>query len=181
MKNLEEYNAFYYPDGIPEGIPEPKTFKEWAIAKLCGLDVDIPADLTPKTPIEKYLAAYDGSSGGGVLVIGMTLDFETGAATLDKTWHEIHDANFAVIKMIFDLDAYTEYAFVYGIEVVDEYHYVYAATPNAEGATDLAFTSVIFQTDSADGYPVADLSGGGGDNTGGGGDIPPIEDMPTNT
>lgn len=40
---------------IPEGMPTPKTYKEWAVAVLCGLDFGEPVG-EPKTPIEKYLA-----------------------------------------------------------------------------------------------------------------------------
>lgn len=59
MKNFNEYRNFYAPSdetaaGIPEGMPEPKTYKEWAVAKLCGLDFGEPVG-EPKTPIEKYL------------------------------------------------------------------------------------------------------------------------------
>lgn len=63
MKNFNEYRNFYAPSDetaaempaeIPEGMPEPKTYKEWAVAKLCGLNFGEPP-MEPKTPIEKYL------------------------------------------------------------------------------------------------------------------------------
>lgn len=60
MKNFDEYRNFYagtdVGGGIPEGMPEPKTYKEFAIAALCGLKFGPPpVGLEPKTPIEKYL------------------------------------------------------------------------------------------------------------------------------
>lgn len=38
-----------------------------------------------------------GGSGGGVLVVGVTVDGSTG--TLTNTWQEIHDAPIAVVNM----------------------------------------------------------------------------------
>lgn len=62
MKGFEEYRNFYSPsDEVGEAehkyiYPAPKTFKEWAQAKLSGLDFDLPANLEPKTFAEYVLA-----------------------------------------------------------------------------------------------------------------------------
>ena len=69
MKSFDEYRNFYetLPAGgeggeggltptVPVDMPEPKTYKEFVIAALCGLEFGPPPEgLEPKTPIEKYL------------------------------------------------------------------------------------------------------------------------------
>lgn len=59
MKSFDEYRNFYLGGGgggIPADMPEPNTYKEFAIAFLCGLKFGPPPEgVEPKTPIEKYL------------------------------------------------------------------------------------------------------------------------------
>lgn len=78
MKNFDEYRNFYVSDegaeggggltpGFPIGMPEPKTFKEFAVAKLCGLAFGPPPEsLEPKTPIEKYLEYAIENADAGI-------------------------------------------------------------------------------------------------------------------
>ena len=79
------------------------------------------------------------SSGSGVLVVHQNA--ETGA--LDKTWQQIHDADFAVIHYV--RDGVSAVAFASGS---GEYGSSYVIA--AMGGDDLTFVA-----ESADGYPVA--------------------------
>lgn len=76
----------------------PITRKEIFLAKAGGQNVVTP---TPITREETFLQAIidngsggGGGTGGGVLIVG--IDIET--MILDKTWKEIHDAPFAVVR-----------------------------------------------------------------------------------
>ena len=59
MKNFDEFINLYSPDGIPEGMPAPKTCKEWAIAKLCGLDFEPPKSKKPYIEFAGVVIDYD--------------------------------------------------------------------------------------------------------------------------
>lgn len=48
--------------------------------------------------IKAFGGGGGGSSGGGVLVANMTLNDAGTIGTLDKTWQEIHDADFPVVR-----------------------------------------------------------------------------------
>lgn len=81
-----------------------------------------------------------GGSGGGVLVVTATVTETDGepTTTLDKTWQEIHDVDFAVIKgtgMETVFVTYAEYEGVSG-------NYFVRASDGA-----------IYTTESANGYP----------------------------
>lgn len=87
-----------------------------------------------------------GGSGGGVLVVHV--DGDTGV--LDKTWQEIADADFAVMKV--GVDSTRIVPAVY-IEAADESEYVVTfADISVEGTT----TYYQGTATSADGYPVLD-------------------------
>ena len=87
-------------------------------------------------------ASSGGGSGGGVLVVGVTIDGNT--ATLDKTWQQIADADFAVLKGEVGNTAYS-------IETLSAYgagegtYWVHFGGPDGE-LPDL-------NASSADGYP----------------------------
>lgn len=119
---------------------------------------DIPPVPTPSWNHEQYLAAIlaalvnggGGSGGGGSGVLLVGLDMSTFA--LDKTWQEIVDAPFAVIKMPHDGEAGT----VYGYAVITKsvcntsaqlYRVVFTDP-------DPVIGSVNFDATTADGYPV---------------------------
>lgn len=86
-----------------------------------------------------------GSSGGGVLVVNV--DEDTGA--LDKTWQEIHDASFAVIKTTDSNGSYTSFIVAAGkIKNLQTGDYVYVIQ-----FTDVE-QSFRAETDSPNGYPV---------------------------
>ena len=109
----------------------------------------------PENREEQYLDAIaknggGGGSGGGVLVVHM--DAQTGA--LDKTWQEIHDVDFAVIKA------------PVGGGGADMFIYIVSVTQTGENAfTVMGFLYIgsinmaEFVATSADGYPVAQQGG----------------------
>lgn len=84
-----------------------------------------------------------GSSGGGVLVVHetVTISGNTTIHTLDKTWQEIHDADFAVLKMDNGMIYYA-----CGVGVAEEEFY-YVGFMYNHPAEDGYFC------DSASGYP----------------------------
>lgn len=87
-----------------------------------------------------------GSSGGGVMVVNGTLDDEETTCTLDKTWQEIHDGGFGVVKPQFDNG-------VYYYPIVTVYSgfglYKVKAIYNGENGPDI----MTFTANSASGYP----------------------------
>lgn len=96
-----------------------------------------------------------GGSGGGVLVVHAN---EVTRA-LDKTWQEIHDADFAVLKLSdFSDGDFVRFAIT---SQVEEAEGVYAANFVYVGKVP---TPYVYITDSPDGYPVMQESGGGGDD-----------------
>lgn len=80
------------------------------------------------------------ASGGGVLVIGSTIDGNT--MTLDHTWQEIHDAG--AVVLIFEFDANTQ---------VSNWRTIVDYTNGEYGCTFIGSNQLEFHTDSADGYP----------------------------
>lgn len=119
-----------------------------------GTETGVPV---PAWRIEQYLAAiYDkcgGGSGGGVLVVNGTWnDLET-ELILDKTWQEIHDGGFGVVKMPTGDDiAYMPIINVY----VGFGGSSYGVVTIQEG--DEYIQAVRFIASSASGYPVLSLS-----------------------
>lgn len=99
----------------------------------------VPEWLEPMTHEELWLKAIaqgGGSSGGGVLVVTDT------DGTLDKTWQEINDAGFAVVKgmgyiypVIRCLDTGANY-------IIGSLYY--------DGDE---FQNIAWRTNAADGYP----------------------------
>ena len=84
-----------------------------------------------------------GSSGGGVLVVHETVTATSEDATihtLDKTWQEIHDADFAVLKTD---DGMIYYAFIVGADDGGYYVGFMYDHPAEDG----------YFCDSASGYP----------------------------
>ena len=90
---------------------------------------------------------FAGSGGGGgqggsnVLVVNC----DPTTATLDKTWQEIYDADFPVIRLHIAANNYTKYFY---ISYVLQAPGVYRVTIAEDGS------AVDFDTDSANGYPV---------------------------
>ena len=90
-----------------------------------------------------------------ILKVNITIDEQTGVATLDKTWQEILDANYAVIV------APNESNEGFGFIMVTSIY----TMPKVGGGTDYAVLGIAFssegaatplpilKTDSADGYP----------------------------
>lgn len=92
---------------------------------------------------------FAGSGGGGgqggsnVLVVGL----DTATMTLDKTWQEIHDADFAVIKTVFG-DQIT-IGLLKSLNVVSNEYYVSFTFIDYD-----AYNIMDLVADSANGYPV---------------------------
>lgn len=92
----------------------------------------------------KALGGNGGGSGGGVTVV--TFDFDTG--TLDKTWQELFDATFSVIRI-----SQPDTMMLYYVQ------YVFERAPLGGGDTEYVvqasfLTNVIeFVASSASGYP----------------------------
>ena len=88
-----------------------------------------------------------GGSSGGVLVVGM--DADTGA--LDKTWQEIHDADYAVLKANIDgMDSWCYLIMTYASDDGYEVAFCMTAPENPP-----SFEVLPFSADSANGYPVS--------------------------
>lgn len=115
----------------------------------------------------KVLTVVDGewdkaeSSGGGVLIVTATWDDEAGTSTLNKTWQEIHDADFAVINSeITDVETGEITLLKYPVIVVGyEQNDGYFVNVLVGGTTINSF-----YTDSSSGYPVYTENSGGGDS-----------------
>ena len=92
-----------------------------------------------------------GSGGGGILIVNNTIDAQTEVGTLDKTWQEINDADFAVIYSeitVVETDEITllkSPAFSVGYDQNDGYF----VSVLVDGTT-----INTFYTDSSSGYPV---------------------------
>lgn len=82
---------------------------------------------------------------GGVLVVNAVYDETTEVTTLDKTWKEIHDADFAVAKWSTENEAII--AIIDGIGIADGHYSV-----SAGGGED-------YVTDSENGYPTDAVPG----------------------
>lgn len=100
-------------------------------------------DVTTLAICKKMIENGGGGTGGGVLVVHQSGDNDTGY-TLDKTWQEIHDADFSII-VTEDTDGkwYVQITSAF----IDGQNYIVTGGSTAEYATT-----------SADGYP---QSGGG--------------------
>lgn len=98
----------------------------------------------PYTRTEMYLDAIakggGGSTGGGVLVVH---DIN---GTLDKTWQEIHDADFAVIYFS-PVTGFTAMVIISG--VAESGYSIYGVAYN--GTTPV---ERLYSASSASGYPV---------------------------
>ena len=133
---------------ITPNTPNPVREDSYTTELATKLGID-PKNI-PKSPVwrnEEELAAIaemfsnmaGGSSGGGVLVVHV----DTDTYTLDKTWKEMHDSSFCVIKM--SSSSSIVYAYVNNILKYNS-EYIVVATMGGESAS--------FTTNSADGYPV---------------------------
>ena len=92
-----------------------------------------------------------GGSGSGFLKVGV--DAETN--TLDKTWQEIFDAvgDGWHVSMTYSEDGYASQAAIKEVLIDGDNYDVYVPD---EG---VAYTIMIYRTDSADGYPVLNQDG----------------------
>lgn len=95
-----------------------------------------------------------------VLIVHENYDESTDTTTLDKTWQEIVDANFAVINIreysgdqtpAIDNLWIAQAAHGYVNDNISYYVDIISMTGNADSTVNLA--STVFTTDSPDGYP----------------------------
>lgn len=100
---------------------------------------------------EPEWASGGGSGGGGVLIVGVNKSTNT----LDKTWQEIFDADFAILHYGDETVKMWSY-----ISDVQEFEGSYIVTVNVLGSSKVQ--SIGFTTDSADGYPSTNNGNGNG-------------------
>lgn len=88
------------------------------------------------------------ADGGGVLVVNSVYDEQADTTTLDKTWQQIHDADYCILK-----DSFANATTYYPVILV-------AKTPfnkykvTAINLQEQPFASMSFECDTADDYPV---------------------------
>lgn len=124
------------------------------LKSITGKNVETIAD-----GLEEALSG-GGSGGGGVLIVTATWDDEAGTSTLNKTWQEIHDADFAVI--------YSESTDVETGEItLLKSPAISVGYDQSNGYIVSALVGGVtinpFYTDSSSGYPVYTENSGGGD------------------
>lgn len=131
----------------------PNPVREDAYKTELATKLGIDAQYIPSSPVwrnEEEIAAIAemfsnmtaGSSSGGVLVVTDT------DGTLDKTWQEIHDADYIVVKRNEDgILYYLALGLVANIEGMG--YVVMVAKYDGEGITPYAYTA-----ETANGYPV---------------------------
>lgn len=91
-------------------------------------------------------AGGGGSSGGGVLVVNASADEAGTTITLDKTWQEIQDAPFAIVKA--ELSGISFFYYVSTIEQAESGYYILCEVLNEPNE------SINLYTDSPAGYPI---------------------------
>ena len=96
--------------------------------------------------IEQGIASNGGGSGGGILIVTGILSGAT--VTLDKTWKEIYDADFAVIKIISQEPMIISYAVISNIYFTGSKYELSVTTDE---------TIIYFDTDTENGYPSTTL------------------------
>lgn len=99
-----------------------------------------------------------GSSGGGVLVVHDIYDEQTDTSTLDKTWQEIVDADFAVMRGEGN-DMLYVCPMVHAFVLNGAYYVLFCRTQPGEGAVPYQELTA-YSTNTANGYPVyVDIEG----------------------
>ena len=104
---------------------------------------ELPTDMANDLIAAGICVEAGGGSDGGVLVVTATVEETTGepTTTLDKTWQEIHDADFAVIKSISGTNIDTNF--------VNYAQYEEGSGNYTVGASN----RTVYTTESANGYP----------------------------
>lgn len=143
----------------PEESDEPQLVYEFMF-ESGDLFVAYAADEYPALDGDELQMLNDSSSGGGSTgggVLAVHANEVTGV--FDKTWQEIYEADFAVLQLVIgDSVQFANVSFVgsakgaYAVEFV-------GAEPTEDGVEHHLYAGV---TDSPDGYPVMQGSGGGG-------------------
>ena len=91
-------------------------------------------------------AESGGGSSGGVLVVHV--DWDTADGTLDKTWQEIADADYAVLKVA--MEGGNAYASIF----ICQHSVSYGVGFISYDMADNAVVTMLFAAASADDYPV---------------------------
>ena len=124
---------------------------EWATPtpELPAVTADDNGDVL--TVVEGAWAPAAPSGGSNVLLVNYDVDTHT----LDKTWKEIHDAEYAVITGAAGSDKFVMH--IAGFHAGEGGYDVNAYAPYYDGDEGtVGFDSIVFNTDSEDGYPVLD-------------------------
>lgn len=134
---------------VADPIIEPITCGSFTIENssestllISALGVEEPIDVAINLGVASY-SWQPAVSGGGVLVVHATLSDDT--YTLDKTWQEIYDADYAVI-----VDR-GELGITYG--TILSAQYVPPLNKYTVGISGLFEVDVDFESNSASGYP----------------------------
>lgn len=88
----------------------------------------------------------DGGGGGGVLVVGVIVDGST--MTFDKTWQQIHDADYCIVEIIAETDTAFYLVVDIGVTPLSKYR---VTTVDLQ---DQPFAIVPFECDTPNDYPV---------------------------
>lgn len=109
----------------------------------------VPEYLEPMTHEELWLKAIaqgGGSGGGGVLVVNLAYDEDTGKTVFDKTWKEVYDAD-SVFITDKNESGKSAYSFISMGNKFPSGKFVRVLNPEAPGNT------IEFLADSENGYP----------------------------
>ena len=115
--------------------------------------METPGNTNPN--VLRGMLNNSGGSGSGVLIVNGTIDAETQMDTLDKTWQEIHDAGYAIIREVLRgnvMFAYIER--VIAAETAGESVQYMVETFSYDGAE---LYSLTYIADSPNGYPSASM------------------------
>lgn len=96
--------------------------------------------VTGETITEQKLNHMEDGIANAILIVNATRDESTGVTTLDKTWQQIHDANYAVL-VIHDDDG-TGFQTLAGFYEASQEHPYYGVNFHT-----------VYETETADGYP----------------------------
>lgn len=114
---------------------------------------------TPGNTNPNVLRGLLGKSGGGnVLIVNMNINQETQTATLDKTWREIYDADFAIVQII--TNAGKNFSYIIGVDrstFSNNYKLLMVGFTYDSADSSVEAQGVLFLANSENDYPQATL------------------------
>lgn len=136
-----------------------------SLVKLADkIDVDGKSTISPeyKNPnnsieksIERIADNYSGSGGGGGGVLVVSMSIVDGSFILDKTYGEIKNANYALLKGNF-VEGITMQGFIVSIEDIESGGDVCISLPN-EDADVYTLAKTVLHADTGNDYPSGDV------------------------